>query len=155
MKAKAIGRPANPGRVAPQLHINVTKEDINKGCLKNAATCMIAQAVMRSFPGAQFLRIDAREIAFSDPQTQTRRRYFNTAKGAKAVLKFDKGDRDIRPFGLHLNDGIVVPMGWRAKHPGSTRKGKIYRRTGKKGVRYTKFRHFGACNIQVPESEGI
>lgn len=114
---------------------------------------MIAQAILRTYPQAQFIRVDAREVAFSDPSSQTRVRYFNSAKGALNVIKFDRGDKDIKPFALNLHDGVVIPMGWKAKHPGSTRKGKIYKRTGRKVTRYTKFRHYGACNIKDSEAE--
>jgi hypothetical protein len=141
------------GKVAPQLVLEVRQDHIDKGILKNASACMVAQAVMSRFPEAQYIRCDTREVSFSLPSKKIRRRYFMTPGTAKAVVHFDRGEKDkLTPFVARLNDGIEVPMGWRAKHPGSTRKHKLYRKTGK-GIRYTKHRHFGACNISQADAE--
>lgn len=141
-----------PRFTAPRLQLHVTKADIEKGCRNNASQCMEAQAILRHFPEAQFIRCDTREISFSLPSIQRRRRYFQTPVSAKNVVKFDRGE-EIKPFKLDLTNGIEIPMGWKAKHPGSTRKHKIYKKTGKKAVRYSKHRHFGACNISDAEAE--
>lgn len=153
-RKRKIGAPANPGRIAPQLNLGISQGDIDKGCMGDGGMCMIARSVMRAFPGAQYLRCDRREIAFSDPATHTRRRYFNTPAGANAVWLFDQGRKDeIKPFRLNLHDGVVIPMGWQAKHPGSDRRNKIYKKTGKKAMRFTRRRSYGACNITGTEAE--
>lgn len=143
------------GNIAPQLALRVTWEDIEEGVREDAKTCAIAHAVLRVFPDAEYLRVDMNEVAFSLPSRGIRRRYFQTAPGAKATFHFDRGELDkLHPFTLRLNDGIEVPMGWRAKHPGSSRAGKTYRNTGWVApVRFTRRRYFGACNIATEEGE--
>lgn len=141
------------GKVAEPVDLRITAEHINKGCRDNAAICVVAQAVLSFCPSATHIHCDIKEVSWSDPTTQMRTRMFNTPRGAALIRAFDKGEMEkIKPTRLRLNEGITFPMGWRAKHPGSTRKGKTYKRTGKAGIRYTKYRHFGACNIQDYEA---
>ena len=135
------------GKQARQVDFKVTAKHCALGCRNNAANCMVAQAIMEKIPHATHVHVTTREVSWSDPVSRERHRYFNTPTGDMAVRRFDAG-LPVTPFALHLNDGITFPMGWKAKHPGSTRKGKTYRRTGKTGVRYSKHRTFGANNIK-------
>lgn len=138
------------GTTARQRDFRVTQAHCDAGCRKDATSCMIAQAIKDKYPQAIYLNVTLRECAWSDPKANVRHRYFTPASAAKALRRYDAG-LPVKPFYLHLNDGITFPMGWRAKHPGSTRKGKRYRRTGVVGVRYTKYRSFGANNIKDEE----
>lgn len=143
------------GRIAPQLNLKITQGDLDAGCQKDASSCAAARAVMRRFPEAQFIRADTKELSFSLPSLKRRFRYFMPAAGAQFVTRFDQGDSTLGPTTLRLNNGMDIPMGWQAKHPGSTRKARVYRRTGKKAIRYTKHRSFGACNIPQHQAEAI
>lgn len=156
MKRKRVSknqRDVGRGTAAPQLQLTVDQRCIDAGVKKDARLCMIAQAVKRVFPKAQYVWCDTREIAFSDPVTQTRRRYFNTPIGARAAALFDQGSAELKPFVLRLNEGVMYPMGWHKKHPGSTRQQKTYRKTGRKAIRYKRHRAFGACVIDQNERE--
>ncbi len=144
MKKQPIYRPA------PRMELSVTQKNINEGCRKNAALCAVAHAVLDRCPQATFINCSLREISWSNPRTGERSRYFPTAATAAAIIAYDRGDK-VKPFMARLNNGVIFPTGWKAKHPGSSRVGKVFKRTGIKRVVFTRRRSFGACNISIPE----
>ncbi len=136
---------------APVVKVKITRNMIQTATLRNSNKCMIADGIRLARPDARFIRVTAQCIAFSDHEAGLRYKFFTPQRAIKALLKFDEGDKDIKPFRVRLVDGNVYKAGWKANHPNSDRRGKRYRKTGITRPRGPQKREFGMCLLAKPK----
>lgn len=82
------------------MKIQVTADHIAEGITRDSNHCMFADAIREKVPTAKFIMVDLQTIRFTDGDT--RYTYLTPAVAQTALLKFDQGDRSIRPFTLTL-----------------------------------------------------
>jgi hypothetical protein len=125
------------------ISLKITNHEIKTACRKDSKNCMIADSLRNHFPEAQYIKVDTQSIQFSLPRERRRYKFLTPRIGQVNILRFDKGLK-VKPFQMTLVDYIVRPMGWARNHPNSpSRKGKKYRKTGKKRIIARREREFG------------
>lgn len=114
------------------MKICVAKSHIDNGVERDSHRCMIADAIKEKCPRAQYILVDLQSIRFSDPDKGLRYTYLTPPTAQSALLRFDAGDKAIRPFDFRLTKPATREMGWQGQRSkGASRKGRKYRRTGK------------------------
>lgn len=85
--------PANSSRKrARSLVVDITDDDEKWARQRNRYNCAIVRAIQRTLPDALRVRADAKEIAFSLPQDDTRYYFRTPPEVVKNVIKpFDQG----------------------------------------------------------------
>lgn len=80
--------------------IRITQEIIDQSMRANSSHCMIADAVRAAVPEATYVQVDLQTIRFS---TEISRFVYFTPRAAQlALVKFDQGENDIKPFDFAL-----------------------------------------------------
>lgn len=134
------------------MKIQVEREHIANGIEKDSHCCMIADAVKAAVPDAQYILVDLQSIRFSRKALKRRYTYLTPPIAQQNLLRFDHGDKTIKPFAFSLNAPRTRGMGWKAQgnRTEPNRKGKRYRKTGKKRpiVAY-KERQFGLRRFEA------
>lgn len=135
------------------MKIKVEKKHIDNGIEKDSHCCMIADAIKEKCPNAQYILVDLQSIRFSDAKKKQRYTYLTPPLAQHNLLKFDMGDKSIKPFVFSLNRPQVREMGWKGQRSeGASRKGLTYRKTGKKrAVIAYKEREFGLRKYAIAE----
>lgn len=80
------------------MKIKVTRKHINTAIKKDSHHCMIADAIKEKHPLAQYIQVDVQSIRFSNPKTGKRYIYMTPPIAQMNLLKFDKGDKTLKPF---------------------------------------------------------
>lgn len=89
------------------MKVRVTEAHIKNGIAKDSHHCMIADAVKECCPTAQYITVDLQTIRFTDPAKRQRVKYLTPAAAQSALLKFDRGDKTIRPFTFALTAPLI------------------------------------------------
>lgn len=86
---------ATPSRIS----VEVTADDIARAIRNDSYTCVVAQAVARTVPGATNIDVDTQSIRFT---VDNERRIYMTPYAVQGyVIAFDAGD-EIEPFSFQL-----------------------------------------------------
>src|SRR5215510_12137360 len=107
------------------MKVKVEAEHIDTATRKNSNQCMIADAIAKANPHAQYIKVDVQTIRWSDPRTGERYICLTPPKAQLNIIDWDQGQQ-IAPFQFNVQPIKVTKMGWQPKHPNSTRKGKRY-----------------------------
>lgn len=133
----------------PKIVIPVSSRIIANAIKADSHHCMIADAIKKRIPKAQYISVDLQSVRFTDPDEGIRYKYFTPLFGQQALVKFDRGDV-VKPFTITLKDGIKEKAGWvgQANRKG-TRKYKPRKKTAykRKGLA-KKERKFGLRNLE-------
>jgi hypothetical protein len=103
------------------MKISVTERHINNGHAKDSHHCMIADAIKESIPAALYIMVDLQSIRYTDPKKGQRFTYMTPAAAQRNLLKFDRGDKTLRPFTFSLNSPKVRAVNTKTN---STKKAK-------------------------------
>lgn len=105
--------------------IGVAKEHIETCKQKDAHRCMIADAIREAIPKARRILVDTQTIRFSLDDVRLRFTYLTPPAAQAAIIRFDKGDRTIRPFEFTLGPPVRVrpvnPNPAKARRPPQTK----------------------------------
>jgi hypothetical protein len=99
MTAKMRGLPP-----APRIKVIVTKEIIATAMPADSGHCMIADALVLSYPAAAFPSADLATIRCSDIEKGLRYIYLTPRSAQEALIRFDQGERP-EPFAFELRSG--------------------------------------------------
>lgn len=128
------------------MKIEITKSIIDQAQRRNSHRCMIADAIKSAVPSAKYISVDLQSVRFtkfSEKGKGKRFCYLTPPTAQVALLDFDQG-RSVKPFNITLHAPRTRKAGWKANHPGSSRRGKVYHKTGRKRVGFPKIeREFG------------
>jgi len=135
----------------PVIVVPVSSKLIANAVRKDSHRCMIRDALKQRIPKAQRIRVDLQSVRFTDPDTNTRYKYFTPLPGQQALVNFDQGKVQ-RPFTLTLKDGVKESVA-RATPRGKTTKRASSRKsraatTSKQPTLSTKERQYGLCNLE-------
>ena len=118
----------------PQVTVNVLQSHIEDATPRDAHRCMAFRAIQEKHPEFQWIRVDGRTIAFSDPRRRLRFEYITPRIVQQNILRFDneKLRHLIKPFTFKLlvkNALTPRKMGhnggvWSSKKRQDVRKGR-------------------------------
>lgn len=121
--------------------ITVEQHHISEACKRDSHHCMIADAVRKSIPTAQYISVDLQTVRFT--VRGERYTYLTPPLAQLALIAFDHGKK-VKPFQFTLCQGSRQLAGWQAKHKGKSRKGKGYKKTNRKRLyKVSRFRQYG------------
>lgn len=121
--------------LTPDLRVPVRQRHIDEAIRANSTRCAIANALKEAIPRARSIKVDTRDIRWSDPVTHTRHIIPTPIRTAVPFIVDWDQKKPVTPFTLRIQSKQArqVPMGWsRQRSDGATRKGKKYRKTGRK-----------------------
>jgi len=90
--------------------IQITAENIEAASKRDSRRCMIAEAIQQANPGWRNIMVDLQSIRWSNPATGKRYLVLTPEDAAKALIAFDHGDADIKPFRVTLRPIQVTPL---------------------------------------------
>lgn len=138
------------------MRIQILKEHIEHSLRKDSGHCMIADAIKRQIPTAQFIVVDIQAIRWSDKATHKRHTCLTPPMAQYNLIRFDRGDHGIQPFAFDLVPQMTRATGWKgqrrsaaAERPTHT----AYRKTGVARVVATKEREFGLRKLVIGKAE--
>lgn len=131
------------------MRVKVTEKQIDQAIRRNSNHCMIADAIHKTIPNATYVSVDTQKIEYSDKKKGIRYTFLTPTKAQKAIIQFDQG-KEVKPFTFTTKQVKTRSIGWRASHPSSpSRKGKTYKKTGRKNRRVRPIRKFGIRGLEL------
>jgi hypothetical protein len=108
-----------------KLKIYVTSEEIDHAVKNDSHHCMIADALQRTIPSAKYIMVDLQSIRFTDVEGGQRYIYLTPPSAQKAIIDFDHGNPNLKPFSFSMTKGYSRQM--RVRSPGFQRTQKAPR----------------------------
>lgn len=97
---------------APKLSIDVSAETIKNSVRKDSRSCMIADSIKLSVPGATYPMADIQTIRFT--KDGYRFTYLTPRTVQWKLIQYDQGEEEIEPFRFQLRTGTTTRAGGRA-----------------------------------------
>lgn len=82
--------------------VEITKDDIENAKPADSAHCMIAEALKRAVPEAEFISVDLATIRYSDRKRGKRYAILTPPRAQQSLLWFDQADPRLEPFEFKL-----------------------------------------------------
>lgn len=96
------------GTRAPRVTVHVTEEIINTAKRRDSSHCMISEAVQQAVPEAKSVSTDLQSVRWTDRKKGLRYTYLTPREAQVALLQFDQGDENIKPFSVTLRGALVT-----------------------------------------------
>lgn len=117
---------ATPSRSksSPRVTIEVTQEIVDASTRRDSSHCMIAEALQRAVPKAQYISVDLATIRFTDMSAGRRYVYLTPRVAQEALLAFDQGEK-IEPFTVRIQGAHVLATGNARKARATLKPGQV------------------------------
>lgn len=95
---------------APKVCVDVREDIIATAIRRRSGHCMISNSVRACVKDAEYISTDLQTIRWTNRKKRERYIYFTPPVAQHALLKFDQGNADIKPFKFTLYNGQIVTM---------------------------------------------
>ncbi|MDP9224135.1 MAG: hypothetical protein M3P18_09820 [Actinomycetota bacterium] len=95
---------------SPARTITVAQDIIDTSTQRDSSHCMIAEAIKRALPEAQYISVDLATIRFSDTAAGRRYVYLTPRSAQQALLEFDQGEKP-SSFKFRIEGAHVLATG--------------------------------------------